>query len=312
MYNSADRRTPPTAAGEKGLQNRMNGEDWQREGDVGAKGDDNVVRLTDWLGPREDLIPFGPRSEAGEPTGAESPPSDADSPPSAADFWSETSAAVQDALTAPHHGNAPARAGESSGPIRVTRRSRKSAAALWGRRRAAMPAARTAIVVRRRAWPAVTASVVTAVLLAGIFVVGSGSGTHSVGRLSALSDGGRNVADAGTLAMALGSPEHHLNPLHLAGRRSGAHRAAGPRSRGSRGGQRGRGGPAVVVTREAVRYTAPAATSSSSTPAPTTPRYATAGSTAPSTSSANQPSGSSSQPALGADGSLAPGSSPDG
>ncbi len=52
--------------------------------------DDNVVRLPrDWLGPREDLIPFGTSSEPG-PSGGPAPTAD--------DFWGESSAAVQDAV----------------------------------------------------------------------------------------------------------------------------------------------------------------------------------------------------------------------
>lgn len=55
--------------------------------------DENVVRLPrDWLGPREELIPFG-RSD--EPVSATA------LPPTADDFWGESSASVQDALQAP-------------------------------------------------------------------------------------------------------------------------------------------------------------------------------------------------------------------
>ncbi len=52
----------------------------------------NVVRLPrDWLGPRDELVPFGPRART---------PAD-DRPTSAADFWGEQSAAIHDALQAP-------------------------------------------------------------------------------------------------------------------------------------------------------------------------------------------------------------------
>jgi len=62
----------------------------QTEGDERAQAPDKVVRLPrDWLGPREDLVPFGPRASAPEP------------PPSAADFWGERSAAIHDAVQAP-------------------------------------------------------------------------------------------------------------------------------------------------------------------------------------------------------------------
>jgi hypothetical protein len=51
---------------------------------------DNVVHLParDWLGPREELVPVGPSRQS-------------DSPPRADDFWSEDSAALQDALQPP-------------------------------------------------------------------------------------------------------------------------------------------------------------------------------------------------------------------
>ena len=85
------------------------------------RSEDNVVRLPrDWLGPREDLVPFGKRAheeaELREASAAETDPPEklrasdqAIAPdaehqekfPSAADFWGEESAAVQDALQGP-------------------------------------------------------------------------------------------------------------------------------------------------------------------------------------------------------------------
>ncbi len=50
----------------------------------------------DWIGPREQLVPFGPA--AGPPRQTTAP---FGLPPSADDFWGEGSAAVQDALQAP-------------------------------------------------------------------------------------------------------------------------------------------------------------------------------------------------------------------
>jgi hypothetical protein len=58
----------------------------------------NVVRLPrDWLGPREELVPFGPRADA---TAAEVVGS-AGAPPSANDFWGEQSGELQRALQGP-------------------------------------------------------------------------------------------------------------------------------------------------------------------------------------------------------------------
>lgn len=53
----------------------------------------DVVRLPrDWLGPRENLVPFGPRAVSLDAEAA---------PPSAEDFWGERAAAIHDALQAP-------------------------------------------------------------------------------------------------------------------------------------------------------------------------------------------------------------------
>jgi hypothetical protein len=85
-------------------------------------GEPNVVQLGDWIGPRDELVPFGRRSRPrrGErplpPTiPADSEPKAApatgqgvfqadampDPPPSAEDFWGERAAAIHDALEAP-------------------------------------------------------------------------------------------------------------------------------------------------------------------------------------------------------------------
>jgi hypothetical protein len=63
----------------------------ESQGTTRAESDrDNVVHLParDWLGPREELVPVGPSRQS-------------DSPPRADDFWSEDSAALQDALQPP-------------------------------------------------------------------------------------------------------------------------------------------------------------------------------------------------------------------
>lgn len=85
-----------------------------RETDVretGPQSQANVVRLPrDWLGPREELVPFGPRVASLDAETA--PPADSGeaalssdngeaAPPSAEDFWGERAAAIHDALQAP-------------------------------------------------------------------------------------------------------------------------------------------------------------------------------------------------------------------
>lgn len=63
----------------------------------------NVVRLGDWIGPRDELVPFarrkGYRVHDGASEPSEAPPPDA--PPSADDFWGERAAAIHDAVQAP-------------------------------------------------------------------------------------------------------------------------------------------------------------------------------------------------------------------
>jgi hypothetical protein len=75
-----------------------------------TEAESNVVRFPrDWIGPREDLVPIGradPQAQPADPA-ADRPARTASAfttPPSADDFWSEDSAAVQDALQAPHAG----------------------------------------------------------------------------------------------------------------------------------------------------------------------------------------------------------------
>ena len=63
----------------------------------------NVVRLWDWIGPHEELVPFGRQEQ--EPEGpaeeASALASAAEAPASASDFWGERAASVHDALQAP-------------------------------------------------------------------------------------------------------------------------------------------------------------------------------------------------------------------
>ena len=96
------------------------GNDQSGEQRPGDPGEDKVIRLPrDWLGPREDLVPFGPSadrhgpepSESDHPSGEPDAPGDASarapleevsSPPpdpvSPDDFWGERSAALQGPL----------------------------------------------------------------------------------------------------------------------------------------------------------------------------------------------------------------------
>jgi hypothetical protein len=60
--------------------------------------DGKVLRLpVDWLGPRDELVPFGPSARGDQPEEAEGPIT----PLRAEDFWGESSAAIHDALEPP-------------------------------------------------------------------------------------------------------------------------------------------------------------------------------------------------------------------
>ena len=62
----------------------------------------NVVRLWDWIGPHDELVPFGQDAHAPEPEEAPAITFAAsEAPASASDFWGERAASVHDALRAP-------------------------------------------------------------------------------------------------------------------------------------------------------------------------------------------------------------------
>ena len=79
----------------------------------------NVVRLWDWIGPHDELVPFGSRGQDHEP---ERPPEEvapasfaaSDAPPSAEDFWGERAGGLHDALEAPAEDRGPATASNGS------------------------------------------------------------------------------------------------------------------------------------------------------------------------------------------------------
>jgi hypothetical protein len=101
-------------------------------GEHEAQRPSKVVRLPrDWLGPREELVPFGPRAAFGE--GDDPRPEPDDSAPSPSDFWGEQSAAIQSAVQAPavpddaHEGPAGAHRVQ---PRRIDRRAAAGVAAI--------------------------------------------------------------------------------------------------------------------------------------------------------------------------------------
>ncbi len=113
----------------------MGPEDPQEEGQEQEKESENVVRLPrDWIGPREELVPFGPggRGVDGETLdghGDDEAPIDSNatraSAPSAEDFWGEHSDALQDVLQGPPQDaeRSRARTNRSAGTAALLRRS---------------------------------------------------------------------------------------------------------------------------------------------------------------------------------------------
>ena len=97
------------------------------EGSRETPGQPNVVRLGDWIGPRDELVPFARRKgyrvrdEASEPA--------PDAPPSADDFWGERAAAIHDAVQAPIDDPATA---DAQAPRSTPRRRRARMAGVAG------------------------------------------------------------------------------------------------------------------------------------------------------------------------------------
>jgi hypothetical protein len=87
------------------------------DGGGGDQTESNVVRLPrEWIGPIEELVPFGPSARSSK-TSLASVAGDDLIPPGPDDFWSEDSAAVQDALQAPSAARRPNVADTSGGPV---------------------------------------------------------------------------------------------------------------------------------------------------------------------------------------------------
>jgi hypothetical protein len=308
----------------------MNGEGSQSDRDTTVKVDDNVVRLTDWLGPREELIPFGPGADAEEAARA-ARASQTSAVPTAQDFWSESSAAVQDALTVPHGNQDPIAAvprGEQHGalarPWSHTRRGRASAAAIWERRRVLLrsrvEAGSAARTLPRHSFVGVLCLVVVAalvlVLSSGVLAPGAARratlARTAAARTSSTSASAFVARHAAALAAASHAPRFH--PVRRAARGSGPRRASSvQRARLHTRQTHHRATPASVGAAEPVGYTtpAPATAGSSSTSSQTAQTAPTPTSASPAITGSGQKS-SSAQPALGANGSLGPGSSPDG
>jgi hypothetical protein len=147
----------------------------------------NVVRLWDWIGPRDELVPFGRSDQEHEP---EAPAEEgsaitavaADAPASASDFWGERAASVHDALQAPAEDWAPADEGAAVGggiakPVASTSTRARPLARLRLRWRFALGAGAVVAVI----------STALALAVGGNVRLGAGTGRTQVA--SVLTDG---------------------------------------------------------------------------------------------------------------------------
>lgn len=289
------------------------------EGDAGEQPTGNVIRLRDWLGPREELVPIGPRAAAEAP---DDDPTEAQ-PPTAASFWDEDGGSLQAPMQAPAEA-------WSGGRERATDRRSAGPSAPSPRRRATpRPRIRWSLgdrlVPRRRAGAAI-GGLAVCVLLA-LAVIGQTEGGPRTAR-----ETGASLAGASPIVTPTGVNRARLTPhasvvtqikRHHTSRARAHHRAARQhhiqvatiRHR-------------VVRTRAAARPThiASAPTQSTTptatppTPAPVSAPPLTTTTPTPSTSSPTSPPASTGsptastthhQPAFGPSGSLGPGSSPD-
>jgi hypothetical protein len=291
----------------------MNGEGSQSDRDKPVEVDDNVIRLTDWLGPREELVPFGPAADSEQ---ARSAGRDATDPvPAADDFWSESSAAVQDALMAPY-----ADPRHASAATRRAPRSRASAAAVWGRRRASLLAPATGRTNEGNRPRELSGRALAVTLVVGLVAALVVSGVETQGKSSPARLGGHGATarvDLTTHSRIVASASRSLGrraTARLPSRARTFHPSGSRRAGGQNNARHRATGPAV--SSQPVGYTTPAPVPEPSTATQTTPvsnpTHAATSSTPAATRAAASGSGSGSQPTLGANGSLAPGSSPDG
>jgi hypothetical protein len=290
------------------------------------------VRLSDWLGPDDELVPFGPRAHAAtrEPATRTAGPDSGVEPPGASGFW-DGDTSVHTAVPGPG-------IFDESGERTADRRRTPRPAPVW---RPALPSLHLfgwGSRVRERLadldriswrWPAAGVAVVGLVVVALVATLG-GSSAHR-DRAAQAGIGGQprftlstTLAETGTAARAAAVTElRRLPSVRPAVLTIGV---ATTRARSLRVSHRPHAvvAPASVpssATTGSVETTAPAPAETTSAPSATEPVQTTSN-PAPTTgggggasgggSSGGDSSSSSQQSAFGAGGSLGPGSSPNG
>lgn len=269
-----------------------------RQGGSGKAPDDNVVRLPrDWLGPRQELVPFGPSVRASAPESEPGPLWSAD------DFWGG------DAAASPHDVGSPSGDGITHGRGRRPRRLPR----LW----------RPVSGFRGRLAGTSGARIIIGLAAAAVLVVGLiGAGLRgspppkpaaqplasnqsgfdaSIGAALAQQTHRARLAPSTRMKHAFTARRHHA-VVHRPRRVSHHRRAVKKTSVSAQ--------PVGFTTTSPSAATAsePPTTSAGSSPPAPAPSSATTGSSA---GSSGGSSSSSSQSATGASGTLGPGSSPD-
>jgi hypothetical protein len=280
-----------------------------RQGSRDKAPGDNVVQLPrDWLGPREDLVPFGPSAHRDAPAPVTELPRSAD------DFWGG-GADLQD-LTAPTETVSAAPARRWSLPrLSVPRLS------LPGPARPNLSLPRVRVGARAALLFGLGA---LAILAAVGFVLGSAARKPSTPLPRAAASPGSSTLASSFDARAAA----RLDTLAQDASRARARRAASARHRAEvrarrtresgRRHRHHRTAPAVQTVHNTTAAPAPisnTASVSQTDDAQASSSPPTASSPSPTTASSASTAGgssSSNQPALGANGSLSPGSSPDG
>lgn len=310
-----------------GEERGCDGEDNRRE--VGGAGgsedrDDNVVRLPrDWLGPRDELVPFGPGADRNE---GEQRPADSGGTP---EDESKSRTAPGEEQSRPRL--------EEVGPAHADPVSPDD---FWGERSAALqgtldesertPAesANSARLRKRLQAPAIAAAAAAAIALVVLACLSLFGQSPSRGRSNVRADVGTGLRREGVGQWPMRTPTVHWSRpatrSNHTGRGSSRQQGASPSAvpvsyspqRASQSGSSSAGASGGAANTGASESTSPATTSSPSTPAP---GPSTNSSTTPSSPPRSSPNGSHHQaaqtkkpPAFGSNGVLGPGHSPDG
>ena len=273
---------------------------------TGSEGQDNVVQLPrDWLGPREELVPFGPRAWAQDASADQ--PAEEEGAFAADDFWGENSESLHTAVRGPVATSAaeaapggldPAAQGTPAPVVdAVARRSRPGFSLR-------VPVAAAAVVA------ATVAAVAVLVLIGGAgpgrapaVNAASANSEALIGHLS--STGGTIDADVRRLASLrlITVRRQHRPPAA----RPLPHTVSARVARAV-GGSSGGGTAPSVPALPGPSYTPSSTASSANAPVTSAPSGASSDSAGASSSSSSPKN----QPAFGANGTLGPGSSPNG